>query len=129
MIRSPLPKVITSFFDATRISISHGMGSRSSLHAAEALDLLPQTQQVARDGDRMENWSVIWASDKLKQEPRAFASATFTGIQAGPAHRDDSWSITFLDHAAYVDARDAVKREQMAKAGARLANVLNAVWP
>jgi len=39
------------------------------------------------------------------------------------------WSITFPDHVAYVAARDAIKREQLAKAGARLANLLNAIWP
>jgi hypothetical protein len=38
-------------------------------------------------------------------------------------------SIAFSDHAAYVRARDEIKQEQMAKAGARLANLLNAIWP
>jgi hypothetical protein len=101
----------------------------TGLQVAQALDLLPQAQQVAKDSDRIENWSVLWASDTLKQEPRAFAGATFARIQPSPAHRDGGWSITFPDHAAYVDARDGIKREQLAKAGARLANVLNVVWP
>jgi hypothetical protein len=28
-----------------------------------------------------------------------------------------------------VKARDALKKEQLAKAGARLANLLNTIWP
>jgi hypothetical protein len=101
----------------------------TNFQVAQALELLPRAQQVPRDSDRVENWSFAWATDTLKLEPRAFAGATFARVQPSPAHRDGGWSITFSDHAAYVDARDAIKREQLAKAGARLANLLNAIWP
>ena len=87
--------------------------SRASPRAAA-----PRARRVPRDSDHVENWSFAWATDTLKLEPRAFAGATFARVQPSPAHRDGGWSITFSDHAAYVDARDAIKREQLAKAGA-----------
>ncbi|VIO72719.1 hypothetical protein CI1B_43650 [Bradyrhizobium ivorense] len=101
----------------------------TNFHVAQASDLLPAAQQVARDNDRIENWSFAWASDTIKLAPRAFAGATFARVQPSTAHPKGGWSITFPDHAAYADARDKIKREQLAKAGARLANLLNAIWP
>jgi hypothetical protein len=101
----------------------------SNFQVSQALDLLPLAQQVAKDTDRVENWSFAWASDTLKLAPRAFAGATFARVQPSAAHPNGGWSITFPDHVAYVAARDAIKREQLAKAGARLANLLNAIWP
>jgi hypothetical protein len=101
----------------------------SNFQVSQALDLLPLAQQVAKDTDRVENWSFAWASDTLKLAPRAFAGATFARVQPSAAHPNGGWSITFPDHVAYVAARDAIKREQLAKAGARLANLLNPIWP
>jgi hypothetical protein len=42
--------------------------------------------------------------------------------------RQNCWDVTFADHA-YVQKRDDLKRQQLAKAGARLAHILNKVWP
>jgi hypothetical protein len=101
----------------------------SGIDAAHALDLLPLAQHVARDTDRVENWSFAWATDTMKVAPQAFAGATFARVEPSAAHPKGGWSITFADHAAYLQAREAIKRQQMAKAGARLANLLNAIWP
>jgi hypothetical protein len=38
-------------------------------------------------------------------------------------------NVTCPDHAAYVSSRDEIKKQQRAKAGARLGNLLNAIWP
>jgi hypothetical protein len=72
----------------------------------------------------MEEWPIAWATDTIKVAPHAFAGATFAKNVD-----KDGWSITFADHAAYVQKRDAIKRQQLAKAGARLANLLNQIWP
>ena len=77
----------------------------------------------------MEDWSFAWASDTLKVAPQAFAQASFARVEPNQDHRDGGWDITFPNHADYVKARDAIKKEQLAKAGARLANLLNAIWP
>jgi len=60
--------------------------------------------------------------------PLAYAAYVGLGV-VFPTLPNGGWSITFPDHVAYVAARDAIKREQLAKAGARLANLLNAIWP
>jgi hypothetical protein len=39
------------------------------------------------------------------------------------------WTVHFDDHAAYLKNQDSLKREQLAKAGARLAELLNMIWP
>jgi hypothetical protein len=53
----------------------------------------------------------------------AFAGASF----ARAPH--DRWTITFEDRDAYMRSKDAIQRQQLAKAGVRLAQLLNAVWP
>jgi hypothetical protein len=53
----------------------------------------------------------------------AFAGTKFR--QTSPSN----WSVVFDDRGAYVAAQDKIKRQQLAKAGARLAELLNAIWP
>jgi hypothetical protein len=86
-------------------------------------------KQVAKDTDPVEDWSFAWATDTIKVAPQAFAGATFVRVEPSQQHREGGWSIAFPDHAAYVTARDNIKKEQLAKAGARLGNLLNAIWP
>jgi len=116
-------------FDNNRNFHSAWDAPPSGLDVTHALDLLPLAQQVARDTDRVENWSFAWATDTMKVAPQAFAGATFARVEPSPAHPKGGWSITFADHAAYSAARDAIKRQQLAKAGARLAHLLNTIWP
>jgi len=87
-----------------------------------ALDLLPLAKQVPLNNSRMEEWSTAWATDTLKVAPLAFAGATF-------AKSADGWTIAFPNHDTYVQKQDDIKRQQLAKAGARLAQILNKVWP
>jgi hypothetical protein len=94
-----------------------------------ASGLLPLAQQAAKDTGRVENWSFALATDTMEVAPQAFAGATFAKVQPSPAHPRGGWSIAFADHAAYSRARDDIKRQQMAKAGARLSNLLNKIWP
>jgi hypothetical protein len=39
------------------------------------------------------------------------------------------WNVAFDDHVAYLRSMDAIKRRQLSKGGARLAEFLNAIWP
>ncbi|MET4328549.1 hypothetical protein ABIB80_004384 [Bradyrhizobium sp. i1.15.2] len=87
----------------------------------QALDLLPLATAVAIDNVALEEWATTWASDTLRLAPQAFATATF-------AKTADGWDVTFAD-PTYVQKQDDLKRQQLAKAGARLAHILNKVWP
>jgi hypothetical protein len=88
----------------------------------QALDLLPLAKTVPLNNSRMEEWSTAWATDTLKVAPGAFAGATF-------AKSADGWMLAFPNHDTYVQKQDDIKRQQLAKAGARLAQILNKVWP
>jgi S1/P1 Nuclease len=90
----------------------------------QALDLLPLATAVPVDNSAVEEWATAWATDTIKVAPQAFAGATFSQSPG-----KDGWAIAFPDHAVYVQNRDTIKRQQLAKAGARLANLLNAIWP
>jgi hypothetical protein len=89
----------------------------TNFHVAQALDLLPMAKQVAKDTDPAEDWSFAWATDTIKVAPQAFAGATFVRVEPSQEHREGGWSIAFPDQAAYVTARDNIKKEQLAKGG------------
>lgn len=118
-----------AIFDQTRNLHSDWDAPPAGLDAAHASDLLALARLVVKDADRVENWSLIWATDTMKVAPQAFAGGTFAKVKPSPAHPKGGWSIAFADHAAYSRTRDEIKRGQMAKAGARLANLLNTIWP
>src|SRR5205085_7042753 len=56
-------------FDNNRNFHSAWDAPPSGLDVAHALDLLPLAQQVARDTDRVENWSFAWATDTRPMRP------------------------------------------------------------
>jgi hypothetical protein len=67
--------------------------------------------------------AAIVVPDTIIVSHDAFAGTKFR--QTSASH----WSITFHDHEAYLASEDRIKRQQLAKAGARLAELLNAIWP
>jgi len=66
-------------------------------------------------------WPLTWASDTQKQAQKAF-----TKVKFGPK-TDKTWSATLP--TGYMDSMTAIKRTQLTKAGARLAQLLGALWP
>ena len=67
------------------------------------------------------DWSTEWATDAVRAARRAFVGVRFGVKHAGrwPARLPSGYSARIND----------VKREQVVKAGARLAQLLQAVWP
>ena len=86
----------------------------------EAAKATPATQGPLAD------WPSIWASESILVARDAFAGLTFRRTQPPPRVQ---WTVSFDDHDAYLRAMDAIKRRQLAKGGARLAEILNAIWP
>lgn len=65
-----------------------------------------------------------WASESVRLAKNdAFQGMSFAG---GGSHH---WDVTFQSRSSYIDHRKDVQHTQMAAAAARLAEVLNAVWP
>ena len=87
---------------------------------------MSDAREVSASQGRIEDWPAAWASDSILVSHDAFRGLTFKLIQTEPAN---TWSVAFDDHVAYLRAQDAIKRKQLAKGGARLAEILNAIWP
>ncbi|UIF89310.1 S1/P1 nuclease [Cupriavidus sp. UYPR2.512] len=68
------------------------------------------------------SWPAQWATDTLISAGPAFAGATYSA-EDGQKH----WDIA--PPAGYTATRETVQRAQLLKAGARLAQLLNAIWP
>ena len=68
------------------------------------------------------NWPVIWASDTVMASHSAF-----NGLKFGPEAARGHWTATAPND--YAESREDLQRTQITKAGARLAQLLNAIWP
>jgi hypothetical protein len=91
-------------------------------------ELLDAARSVPPSQGPIENWPAIWASDTIVVARDAFAHLSFVPIRpVAPLYA--KWSVVFDDHDAYLRSMDAIKRKQLAKGGARLAELLNAIWP
>jgi S1/P1 Nuclease len=96
----------------------------SDLGDAATPELLTLARAQPADHGRIENWSVAWGSDTVLTAQRAFAGTSFA-----PNADHTKWTVTFADRDAYLRSQDALKRKQLAKGGARLAALLNTIWP
>lgn len=90
---------------------------------AATRELLAQAQAEPVNTTPIDGWAAQWATDTIQVAHDAFQGLTF-----GPK-ADGKWTVSFADHAAYLQRMDQIKRQQLAKAGARLAQILNAIWP
>jgi hypothetical protein len=70
----------------------------------------------------VESWPARWASETVAQAQGAFAGLTFTGSGA------QKWAVHGAD-TAYAARKSTMQRLQVERAGARLAQILNAIWP
>ena len=67
------------------------------------------------------DWPQMWASETLKDAKKAFVGVKF-GPKAGK-----TWNTTLP--SGYTTKMTAIKTERLEKAGARLAQVLQTIWP
>jgi len=82
--------------------------------------MLADAANVPSTPDPIDGWAAIWASDTVVQAGNAFTGLKFTGPSG-------HWAVKFPD--SYDITAQTIKRKQLAKAGARLAAVLNKIWP
>ena len=86
----------------------------------QALDLAKAVPVT--NGDPV-SWPVVWATDTL-----IVAKEAFTGIAYSHPGTKAKWKVTFESRREYAAMERRVKAEQLVKAGARLAQVLNVDW-
>ncbi|MDE2298974.1 MAG: S1/P1 nuclease [Burkholderiales bacterium] len=70
-------------------------------------------------------WPAEWASETLLAARAAYAGIAFEPQSSVTGH----WTARFDDADAYHLSRRRLQTEQLTRAGARLAQVLKAVWP
>ncbi|MDO8651749.1 MAG: S1/P1 nuclease [Undibacterium sp.] len=72
-----------------------------------------------------DEWPVLWADDAIHNAKILFAGTQFS--KSTPNQRGNSWSIALP--LEYEKTMLAVKEEALIKAGAHLAQLLQAIWP
>jgi hypothetical protein len=82
--------------------------------------MLADAGTVASTPGSINDWAAIWASDTVMQARGAFNGLKFSGPSG-------HWTVQFPD--SYDITAQTIKRKQLAKAGARLAQLLNKIWP
>ena len=97
---------------------------------AATRELLADASALPASQGPIESWPVAWASDTILVSHDAFAGLNFRLTETHPGNPpSNTWTVLFEDHVAYLRWQDAIKRKQLAKGGARLAEILNAIWP
>ncbi|MCG2595587.1 S1/P1 nuclease [Ramlibacter sp. XY19] len=103
-------------------------GDWDNVHGAVPWDqppaaVLKQARAVAKTTGDLSTWSTAWATESLRLGAKAYAGLQYA--PESPAHQH----ATTLP-AGYADeVRTPAQREQVVKAGARLAQLVRALWP
>ena len=95
---------------------------------AATRELLADAKSLPASQGGIGDWPAAWASDTILVSHEAFAGLTFAYSETMPNGKT-KWNVAFDDHVAYLRSMDAIKRRQLSKGGARLAELLNAIWP
>jgi S1/P1 Nuclease len=93
---------------------------------AKTRELMAAARAVPPSVGTIDDWAVNWASDSLQIARQAYAGLRFQQTDPPPKVK---WSVTFEDHTAYLVVADIIKRRQLAKGGAHLAEILKTIWP
>jgi hypothetical protein len=91
-------------------------------------ELMVTAKSVPAMAGPVEDWPAAWATDTILVARNAFAGMSFTFNPPVPPDTKLQWLVSYEDHTAYVWMMDQIKRRQLAKGGARLAQLLNAIW-
>jgi hypothetical protein len=105
-------KNLHSAWDAYPISL--GTNSANEL-------LLKRARSVQATSGELTNWPVVWANEAVISAQQAFKGLRFGKKQSS------NWTVSLS--GKYLVKMDRIKQEQLAKAGKRLADLLQAIWP
>src|SRR5262249_27994130 len=86
--------------------------------------LLAEARGIPSTPGPIKDWAASWAGDTVKAAQIALndKAATFFG---DPPH---GWTVAFADRQKYEMDAQQIKFKQLAKGGARLAQLLNEIW-
>lgn len=86
--------------------------------------MLTNAKAVGKTPGPVGSWSTTWATETLVVSKPVFEGLTYVPDPNKPGR----WTAEFKDRKAYLKEKNRLDREQLVRAGARLAQVLNEVW-
>lgn len=86
---------------------------------------LAAARAIAPTAGDVSRWPAAWATETLGSARAAFDGVSFSSQDVTTGR----WTARFADHDGYFERKDAVQSELLTRAGARLAQLLNAIWP
>lgn len=87
--------------------------------------LAKKARAVAKPAAAIGQWPVLWANDAIHDAKTVFNGTQFS--QSTPNKRGNNWSIALP--LEYEKTMQNVKEDALVRAGAHLAQVLQAIWP
>jgi len=108
--------------------------SRSNLHSewdkipgglspTASPEMVSEAAAVLGSSGPLDDRPAAWANESIQASQTAFAGLTFG------KHGAENWAMQKADENAYRQMQDKLQRDQLVKAGARLAELLKAIWP
>ncbi|MEY4751339.1 MAG: hypothetical protein RIQ60_3553 [Pseudomonadota bacterium] len=88
--------------------------------------LLTAARAVAPTPGDVKDWPAQWATGTLHSARSAFDGLTYDHTGAS---KPAAWVVKIADRNAYAARRASLQEQQLALAGARLAQLLNTIWP
>lgn len=88
-------------------------------------DLTGEAASIEETAGRPEEFAELWANESVLQARIAFRQLRFTAKDK----KTKKWSVVIKDPIAYAKARQEMQRLQVIRAGTRLAELLQAIWP
>jgi len=85
---------------------------------------ISRAKAIGESSGPVRSWSAAWATDTVVASHTAFRGITYSH----PGQKG-LWIAHFSDRAKYLATKRRVQSDQLVKAGARLAQALNAIWP
>jgi hypothetical protein len=89
-------------------------------------ELVTAAGSVPASEGTIDDWPASWATDSIHVARLAFAGLHF---QRTDTNDKGTWNVAYEDRTAYLLMADLIKRRQLAKGGAHLAEILKAIWP
>jgi hypothetical protein len=114
-----LPSAYSANLHHSWDEIPSNLGTAPSAAAiASACQIAPLPNPVADPPEK-------WASESVEAARTAYNGMTFTP----DANQPKDWDVQFQDPSSYSTMRRSLQVQRLVSAGARLAEVLNSVWP
>lgn len=86
---------------------------------------LAKARRVASTPNDLSTWPTAWAGETVRSSHIVFEGLSLQHDAIKPGH----WTVEFEDRGEYAKRRGELQRQQLITAGARLAQLLNALWP